>query len=149
MTTIIPGSGVDLKKFFPKELNEQIDIVMLPARLLVDRGGEFVDAAKIIKNEKIKARFVLDLVHRPRKPKLEINELEKWHEEGTIEWWGYQKEMNKIYPRSSIVVLPSYYGEGIPKTLIEAAACGRGSHYHGSSPVAEMQLFLKKLAIFK
>ena len=127
LTTIIPGSGVDLKKFFPKELKEQIAIVMLPARLLVDKGvREFVDAAKIIKNEKIKARFVLVGAPDPGNPNsIEINELEKWHEEGTIEWWGYQKEMNKIYPHSSIVVLPSYYGEGIPKTLIEAAACGR------------------------
>ena len=61
----------------------------------------------------------------------------------TIEWWGYQKEMNKIYPHSSIVVLPSYYGEGIPKTLIEAAACGRAV-ITTDHLVAEMQLFLKK-----
>ena len=44
---------------------------------------------------------------------------------GCIEYWGYNKNMVKTIGRSSIVVLPSYYGEGLPKILIEAAACGK------------------------
>jgi glycosyltransferase involved in cell wall biosynthesis len=51
--------------------------------------------------------------------------LKKWHRQGVIEWWGWQGDMERIYQQSHIVVLPTMYGEGVPTTLLEAAACGR------------------------
>jgi len=51
--------------------------------------------------------------------------LQSWHQEGIIEWWGWQRDMEKIYQSAHIVVLPTFYGEGIPTTLIEAAASSR------------------------
>jgi len=51
--------------------------------------------------------------------------LQSWHQEGIIEWWRWQRDMEKIYQSAHIVVLPTFYGEGIPTTLIEAAASSR------------------------
>ena len=51
--------------------------------------------------------------------------IESWVDQGTIEWWGYQPDMPQVYARCHIVCLPSYYGEGVPRGLIEAAASGR------------------------
>ena len=45
--------------------------------------------------------------------------------EGIVEWWGYQQEMNEVLYKSRIICFPSTYGEGVPKSLIEAASCGR------------------------
>ena len=51
-------------------------------------------------------------------------QLRDWEKEGVIEWWGWKEDMNEVYAQAAIVCLPSYR-EGVPKTLIEAAACGR------------------------
>ena len=50
-------------------------------------------------------------------------EIEKWESEGYIEYLGYRNDLNKIIPKAHIIVLPSYYPEGLPKVLLEAAAC--------------------------
>ena len=42
-----------------------------------------------------------------------------------VELWGYRTDMPQVMGVAHLVVLPSYYGEGLPKVLIEAAACGR------------------------
>ena len=48
-----------------------------------------------------------------------------WDKEGCVELLGYHSDIPNLFSQATIVVLPSYYGEGLPKTLIEAAACGR------------------------
>jgi glycosyltransferase involved in cell wall biosynthesis len=52
-------------------------------------------------------------------------QLAAWHEEGVIEWWGRVEEMVSVYQGATVVCLPSHGGEGVPKSLLEAAACGR------------------------
>ena len=54
-------------------------------------------------------------------PEGQINE---WEKNKIIDWWGYQENMARILQKSSIVCLPTVYGEGLPKILIEAASCG-------------------------
>jgi glycosyltransferase involved in cell wall biosynthesis len=56
---------------------------------------------------------------------IQPDEITNWMNEGLVEWWGWHNQMEKIYPLSHIVCLPTYYMEGIPKSLIEAAASGR------------------------
>jgi len=57
--SIVRGSGVDIKKFIPVEGSTGVPIIMLASRMLWDKGvGEFIDAAKILKQEGIRARFV-------------------------------------------------------------------------------------------
>jgi glycosyltransferase involved in cell wall biosynthesis len=54
-----------------------------------------------------------------------MSQLETWARDGLIEWWGKRDDMPTVFAASHVVCLPSSYGEGIPKVLIEAAACGR------------------------
>ena len=53
------------------------------------------------------------------------NEITVWVNKGWVEWWGWHDQMEKIYPLTHIICLPTYYMEGIPKSLIEAASSGR------------------------
>lgn len=124
--SLIRGSGVDTTAFSPTPEPSGIPVVMLASRMLWDKGiEEFVEAAKLLKVRCINARFVLvgdtDL-HNPSS--ISQDQLNAWHMEGIVEWLGYREDMPKIFSESHIVCLPSY-GEGIPKVLIEAAACGR------------------------
>jgi glycosyltransferase involved in cell wall biosynthesis len=128
---MIRGSGVDLDQYVPRPppMNERI--VLLASRLLRTKGvPEFVEAARIIRcrngsNIPV-VRFVLvgepDIINPDS---VSIAELRGWLEEGVIEHWGYRSDMVEVLSAASIVALPSYYGEGLPKVLIEAAACGR------------------------
>lgn len=123
---IVRGSGVDLDKFAvtPEPAGEQK--VLLPARMLWDKGvAEFVQAARSLKAEGMKARFILAGDTDENNPAaVPTKLLREWQNEGVVEWLGWQNNMPEIISRCSIVCLPSYR-EGLPKTLIEAAACGR------------------------
>ena len=126
LVTIIRGSGVDIKKFIPVEECMGIPIVMLASRMLWDKGvGEFVEAAKILKQEGVEARFVLVGENDSENPASILNsQLNEWNELDTVEWWGNKTGMHKVLAQSNIVCLPSYR-EGLPKVLLEAASCGR------------------------
>ena len=124
--TIVRGSGVDVKKFIPAEESTGVPIVMLASRMLWDKGvGEFIEAAKILKQEGVEARFVLVGDSDPENPaSIPNSQLNEWNELETVEWWGEKIDMHKVLAQSSIVCLPSYR-EGLPKVLLEAASCGR------------------------
>lgn len=125
--TLIRGSGVDLTRFRPSEEPEGTPVVLLAARLLWDKGvGDFVQAAGILKAQNLKARFVIvgapDPENHAAIPK---EQLEEWVASGHVEWWGQRSDMEKVFEECTIFCLPSYYGEGVPKVLIEAAAAGK------------------------
>jgi glycosyltransferase involved in cell wall biosynthesis len=123
----IAGSGVDLRRFSPQPEPGGTPMVLLSARLLWNKGvGEFVDAARLLRQRHIAARFVLagepDLANPSAVPRERIN---AWVSEGVVEYPGWVEDMPRLIAASAVVCLPSYYGEGIPKALTEAAACGR------------------------
>jgi glycosyltransferase involved in cell wall biosynthesis len=94
--------------------------------LLRDKGIlEFIEAARIIRDNKIPARFILagDL-DNGNPTSISAYQLKTWQDEGLVEYWGWNDQMCKVYPQANIVCLPSYR-EGLSKTLIEACACGR------------------------
>jgi glycosyltransferase involved in cell wall biosynthesis len=125
---LIKGSGVDLDTFDPlPQSTTDLPVVILASRLVWDKGvGEFVEAARQLQVEGVQARFVLVGKSDPLNPKAVPEEtLEAWNEKGFVEWWGFQEDMPSVFARSHIVCLPSYYREGVPKVLIEAAACAR------------------------
>jgi glycosyltransferase involved in cell wall biosynthesis len=122
----IPGSGVDLQRFCPAPEPAGIPVVVLPARLLWDKGvGEFVAAADILRKRGIDARFVLAGTPDPDNPaSVPQQQVDAWVAEGAVENVGWIDDMPALLAASAIVCLPSYR-EGLPKALIEAAAAGR------------------------
>jgi glycosyltransferase involved in cell wall biosynthesis len=125
--SLIKGAGVDINSFKPVPEKQEEPLVILPARMLWKKGvGKFVQAAKQIKKEGIKARFALVGMPDNMNPtSVSQEQLKKWQDEGAVEVWGKKDNMPNIFAQSHIVCLPSTYGEGIPKVLIEAAACAR------------------------
>jgi glycosyltransferase involved in cell wall biosynthesis len=124
---VIKGSGVDLSVFRYEPEPAGPLVVMMASRLLWEKGvGEFAAAARSLRARGINARFLLvgepDVGHPSAVPK---RTLERWHEAGDIEWLGWRDEMPALISQSHIVCLPSRYGEGIPRILLEAAASGR------------------------
>ena len=126
-STIIPGSGVDLDLYSVKKIDVDIPIIMFAARLLASKGvREFIDAAKLVNKNRKNARFVIvGNIDLSSPDSISQKEIIHWEMEGFVELWGYKNNMYDVIPLASVVVLPSYYGEGLPKILIEAAACGR------------------------
>mgnify|MGYP000211513923 CR=1 FL=1 len=124
---MIRGSGVDLQKYPMLPEPKGSVVVIMASRLLKDKGvHEFVGAARRIKAKGIKVRF--QLVGEPDLGNSEsvINEdMQSWQAEGIVDCLGYRSDIAELFSQVHIVVLPSYYGEGLPKVLIEAAACGR------------------------
>jgi len=94
--------------------------------MLVTKGVvEFVEAARTLKQAGVGARFALvGDVDPENRDTLTREQLEGWHREGVVEWWGHRADMEKVYAAAHVVCLPSY-GEGLPKALIEAASSGR------------------------
>ena len=124
---LIKGAGVDLDIFSPKPILLEVPVVVLAARIIWDKGiKEYVNAAQILKKKGIKAKFLLVGGIDYDYPNFVNKEmLEEWNNKDYITWLGYREKIYEIYQKSSIVCLPSFYSEGIPKSLIEAAACAK------------------------
>ena len=122
---LIRGSGVNTQEFSPNDEPPGDPVVVLASRMLWDKGvGEFVESAKLLKQEGVNARFVLVGKNDPENPSsIPVEQLESWQHSGLIEWWGHKSAMAKVFAQSNIVCLPSYR-EGLPKVLLEAASCG-------------------------
>lgn len=127
---IIRGSGVDLEVFVPSTPPPGVPVVMLAARLLRDKGVfDFVAAARLLQRTEYApasgVRCVLVGDIDPGNPaSLSSDDLSQIVAEAAVEVWGPRTEMQNILPLASVIVLPSYR-EGLPRVLIEAAACGR------------------------
>ena len=123
---LIKGSGVKLGNFSKFTEPTGVPVVCFAARLLRDKGiYDYIDAARLLKERGIQARFLLagDLdIKNPSE--INLRELNKIKEKNYIEFIGYKKNISTLYANSNIVCLPSYR-EGLPKSLIEAAAASR------------------------
>ncbi|MGH6634869.1 MAG: glycosyltransferase family 4 protein [Gammaproteobacteria bacterium] len=123
---IIRGSGVDLDEFTPAPEPTGTPLIVLAGRMLWDKGvQEFVTAAHVLQQQGITARFALVGASDAGSPSaVAERQLQTWQDDGVIEWWGCRDDMPKVFAQCHIVCLPSYR-EGVPKVLIEAAACAR------------------------
>ena len=123
---MIRGSGVDLNKFQASPEPEESPVAMMASRLLIDKGvSEFVEAARMTQGHASGLRWRLAGSLDPGNPaSVTAEQLALWQKEGVVEFLGEQSDIAALYRQSHMVVLPSYR-EGLPKSLVEAAACGR------------------------
>jgi glycosyltransferase involved in cell wall biosynthesis len=129
---LIPGSGVDCQRFAPPATERRNGrkgrlCVVLAARMLWDKGvAEFVEAARILKREGRDLHFILAGAPDAGNPAaIPAQVLDEWRSASFADWLGHVDDMPALLAAADIVALPSYYGEGLPKSLTEAAACGR------------------------
>jgi len=124
---VIPGSGVDLKRFEPSPLPGSVDRLtfLFIGRLLWEKGvGEFVEAARMVRQEVPEARFqVLGPVDTGKRG-VPTADIEEWKAKGIIDYLGTATDVRPFIKSADCVVLPSYR-EGMPRVLLEAAAMAR------------------------
>jgi glycosyltransferase involved in cell wall biosynthesis len=125
---LIPGSGVDCSRFTPAHPRDASGgrrfRVVLPARLLWDKGlKEYVEAARLLRARGEAIDFLLAGAPDAGNPAAVAEHVVRgWVEEGLVQWLGHVKDMPGLFRSVDAAVLPSYR-EGLPKGLIEAAAC--------------------------
>jgi len=123
-TALIRGSGVDMARFRPTPEADGLPVVLFAGRLMWRKGlGDFVEAARALRGQ---ARFVVVGYAEATSPDaVPADQIRAWADEGIVEAWGRRDDMPTVFAGAHIVCLPSTYGEGVPKVLIEAAACAR------------------------
>ncbi|MDS1138798.1 glycosyltransferase family 4 protein [Pusillimonas sp. SM2304] len=123
---LVRGSGVDLEGFSMVPEPAGPPVAIMAARLLADKGvREFVDAARLAAGDASGLRWRLVGSPDPGNPaSMTPDQLAQWRQEGVVECLGERNDVAQLYQQAHIVVLPSYR-EGLPKSLVEAAACGR------------------------
>ena len=126
-TFLIRGSGVDIHRFSPKPEAPGTPLIVFPGRLLRDKGvGDFVAAARFLRSDDVQVRLALVGDLDENNPlSVSRQEVQEWVRSGDVEWWGWREDMNEVYAQAHIGCLPSFYKEGLPKVLIEAASSGR------------------------
>lgn len=124
---LIRGSGVNMDRFSPAPEPEGEAVVLLSARMLWNKGiGTLVDAARLLRTWRVPVRIALAGDVDPGNPEsISEKQLQQWNGEGIVTWLGHRADMPDVLKNSHIAALPTTYGEGVPRSLIEAAACGR------------------------
>jgi glycosyltransferase involved in cell wall biosynthesis len=123
---LLPGSGVDLEQFRPAAPAPGVTTFLFIGRLLGDKGvWEFVQAARIVHADIPGVRFqLLGPIDEGNRSAVGRGEVDRWVAEGTIEYLGATEDVRPFIERATAVVLPSYR-EGLPRSLLEAAAMAR------------------------
>jgi glycosyltransferase involved in cell wall biosynthesis len=125
---LIRGSGVDTSLFRPRENRRKAPVtrILFAARLLWDKGiGEYVAAAQALKRENIAVDMLIAGMPDIGNPSSVASaQIEQWLHERSVIHLGHVDDMPELMSKVDIVVLPTTYGEGVPRSLIEAAAAG-------------------------
>ena len=122
----IDGIGVDMEEFAQQPPAGPPATFCLAARLIREKGvADFVEAARAIKQDAPDTEFILlgDVDGSPNS--ISRHEVEQWVAAGLVSWPGKVEDVRPYYARSSAFVLPSFYGEGLPRSIMEAMAMGR------------------------
>jgi glycosyltransferase involved in cell wall biosynthesis len=130
-TEVLPGSGVDCEHFKPViDPPDKINgagTFLLVARMLKEKGiYEFIEAARDVRSTAPHACFQLLGEPDVRNPNaVPRKELDHWQRAGIVKWFGAVEDVRPVIAAADVVVLPSYYREGIPRSLLESAAMGK------------------------
>jgi glycosyltransferase involved in cell wall biosynthesis len=124
----LPGSGVDVVRFQPRPKPEfdKGMVFLLVARMIWDKGvGEFVEAARRVKSVLPGTNFyLLGPIYMDNPAAISREQIKSWEKEAVVEYLGETDSVEDVYARCDCVVLPSYYREGVPRSLLEAASMG-------------------------
>ena len=125
---VLPGSGVDTNRFRPQEkpLSEVVRFLHV-SRMIWEKGiGEYVEAARIIKAKYPNVEFcLLGFLDVANPGAISHEQMSEWVEEGVINYLGVSDDVDQVIATADCVVLPSYYREGTPKTLLESASSAK------------------------
>ena len=125
--TLLPGSGVDLQRFQVSPLPQAgpVTFIMI-ARLLGDKGvREYAEAARLLKTEGLPTRFLLvGPLGVSNRTAVSEQEVRRWQDDGILDYLGATIDVRPLIEQAHVLVLPSYR-EGMPRTVLEAAAMGR------------------------
>ena len=124
---LIRGSGVNITRFTPTMSRLVTGLnVLFVGRLLREKGvAEFVEAASIVRASRPDVHFqIAGEIDAGNPSSFDDLQIQSWASQGNVVFLGQCSEMPVLLGSSAICVLPSYYGEGVPRSLIEAAATG-------------------------
>lgn len=124
---LLPGSGVDLNRFKPEpDFPVSYDFILI-ARLLKEKGiYEYAEAATIVHQTYPNAKFaLLGFLEEENKAGISKKQIISWESKNILSYFGETSDVRPFIRKSKCVVLPSYYMEGIPRTLLEAGAMGK------------------------
>ncbi len=126
---LLPGSGVDTERFAPAPPREPgaPPVFLLIARMIREKGiAEYVEAARIVRRERPEARFLMAGEIGVANPSaIAAETIAAWEAEGVVSYLGFSSDIREQIRKADCVVLPSYYREGVPRTLLEAASMGK------------------------
>ena len=128
-SSILPGSGIDTSKFIPIPKTREDDkiVFLLIARMLWDKGiQEYVEAARIIKSKYNNVEFqLLGFLDVANKTAISKEQMDLWVEEGVVNYLGTSDNVKNEISQADCIVLPSFYREGTPRTLLESASMAK------------------------
>lgn len=123
----VPGSGVDVKHYAAQPMPPGAMTFLMMGRLMRDKGvGEYIAAARLARARWPEARFLL--LGRPETENptgYTVEEMQAWQDEGVVELLAETRDVRPCLASAHVFVLPSYYREGLPRTILEALATGR------------------------
>tara|TARA_R110002095_G_scaffold179989_3_gene157525 strand:+ start:6748 stop:7896 length:1149 start_codon:yes stop_codon:yes gene_type:complete len=125
---LIKGSGVHLDQFKAMNVEHETDIpiVLMPTRLVHEKGvAIFIEAARLLKQRGVVATFQIAGGETDNPKAISRDEMIEMTKDGAVEWLGRVDDMPDRLAGAALIVYPSYYGEGIPRVLLEACAAGR------------------------
>jgi glycosyltransferase involved in cell wall biosynthesis len=129
ITERLPGSGVDLNRFEPSPAEDDgVVRFLLCARMLFDKGvGHYVEAARVLK-----AKYgdsvefcLLGFLDVNNPSAVSEDQMNSWVDEGVVNYLGISDKVEEVMAKVDCMVLPSFYREGVPKSLLEAGAMAK------------------------
>lgn len=128
-TLLVPGPGIDAQHFAPR-VNQNPSgktVFLFVGRLLSEKGvREFAEAANLLKNKGLPAIFrVLGSTDPGNPTTISSAEMDRWVQNGVLEHLGFHNDVRPALAECDVLVLPSYYREGVPRSVLEAMAMGK------------------------
>ncbi|MDP0494289.1 MAG: glycosyltransferase family 4 protein [Fusobacterium sp. JB021] len=125
----LPGSGIDLEKFKPTEKvkkNEKVIFLFL-GRIVDNKGVRILNevSKEIFKKYKNVEFRLFGKINKEERGYVSEEEMKSWENKSNIKYCGNSKDVREQIQDSDCIILPSYYREGVPHSLLESAAMGK------------------------